>query len=271
MTEVGFCDLLARSLIVGSLACATATAQTQDVRISGRVVDPSGAAIPKACVTLKGAGSAGKAAMFTNDNGEFTLGGLAPGTYDLSFSWRFREYDTFVYKPRSLTFKADRQANVVPPAVLEIGQVTVDYDFDALHEYQYKFLYGSEEVHNQCSLNLDTGRATCPSTSKESVASNNDAGDLRLEADGQKLLLVPLNGAELAFGDRNARSTDKRCPALGYSPKRLRIDNLPEANLICGRTKGGRQVELAVGFKEQVCIPGGLIISFETRRQQTDR
>jgi hypothetical protein len=81
MTKV----LLIRLLILGPLVYAAALAQTLEIRISGRVVDPTGVAISNACVTRKGAGAANKAAMLTNYNGEFVFRGLAPGTYDLSF------------------------------------------------------------------------------------------------------------------------------------------------------------------------------------------
>jgi hypothetical protein len=262
--------LLVRLLILGSLVYATTAAQTREVQISGRVVDPAGAAISNGCVTLKGAGSADKAAVLTNYNGEFVFGGLAPGTYDLSFTWRERPLDTALFKSRSLTFKADNTTSVVPPVVLEVGEVTAHYDYDSLREYQSKFRYGSEELHNQCTLDLGSAGVTCPSTPEELAASKRNAHYLRLEADGQKLSLVPLSGVTLALGQPREQSSETRCPAFGYSSKRMRVDNLPEANLICGLTEEGRRAELAVGFKE-VCVPGGIIISYETRRQQTDR
>lgn len=249
------------------ILCATASAQTQEVQISGRVVGPGGAAVSRACVTLKGAGSANKAATLTNFNGEFVFGGIAPGTYDLSFTWRFRQNDNFILKPQSLTFKANSQTNVVPPVAMEIGQVTIDYDYDALREYQYKYSYGSEELHNQCTLDLGSGGVNCPSTPEELVASKRKAHYLRLEADGQELYLVPLGGVTFALGNPREQSSETRCPASGYSPKPMRVDNFPEVNLICGRTKEGRRAELAVGFKD-VCVPGGIIISFQTKRQQ---
>jgi hypothetical protein len=116
-------------------------------------------------VTLKGAGSADKAAMLTDYRGEFAFGGLAPGTYGLLFTWRFRPSDISGFKPRSLTFKADDKANVVPPVVLEVGPA-VDYDPDALNEYRSKYSYGSEELHNQCTLDLGYDGVTCPARRK---------------------------------------------------------------------------------------------------------
>lgn len=91
--------------------------------------------------------------MLTDSNGEFAFAGLARGTYDLSFTWRFRPYDISGFKPRSLTFKADDNENVVPPVVLEVGPA-LDYIPDALNEYRSKYSYGSEELHNQCTLDL---------------------------------------------------------------------------------------------------------------------
>jgi hypothetical protein len=103
-------------------------------------VDPSGAAVSQECVTLKGAGSTNKAAMFTNFNGEFVFSGLAPGTYDLSFTWRIRsEYGGF--NPRYLTVKADNQANVVSPVALEIAPDKGNYNWDALRDYRSKYIY----------------------------------------------------------------------------------------------------------------------------------
>ena len=80
MTEA----LYVRLLPLGLLIYATAVAQTQAIRISGRVTDPSGAVVPKACVTLKGAGSAEKTALLTDGKGEFAFAGLAQGTVGLS-------------------------------------------------------------------------------------------------------------------------------------------------------------------------------------------
>jgi hypothetical protein len=259
--------LSVRLLLQGLLISATAAAQTQDVQISGRVVDPAGAAVSKACVTLKGAESTNKAAMLTNFNGEFVFGRIAPGTYELSFSWRVGPYGTVGFKPRSITVEADNKANVVPQVVMEIAPDTVNYDPDTWREYQFKSLYSSEELHTQCTLDLGPARMTCPSTPQEFAASKRKPHYLRLEADGQQFYLVPLSGVALALGDPRGQSSETRCPASGYSSKRIRVDNLPEANLICGQTTQGRRAELAVGFKD-VCVPGGIIISLETKRQQ---
>jgi hypothetical protein len=262
MTEA----LSVRLLPLGLLIAATAAAQTQEVRISGSVKDPTGAVLPKACVTLKGAGSADKAPTLTDGKGEFAFAGLAPGTYDLSFTWRFRPHDISGFTPRSLTFKADDKENVVPPVVLEVGPAK-DYLPELLNEYQYKYSYGSEELHNQCTLDLGYDGVRCPSTPEELAAAKRQAHYLRIESDDQKLYMVPLGDVTFALGDPRGQSSETRCPASGYSSKRMRVDNLPEGNLICGLTKTGRRAELAVGLKE-VCVPGSVIIFFETKHQQ---
>lgn len=244
-----------RLFLFGSTLCAAAMAQTQ-VEISGRVLDPMGSVLSEACVTVKAAGSTNKFSMLTNSNGEYLFGGLLAGTYDLSFTWRFRPYDNGTYKPRSFTFKANDPTNVVPPVTLETGQTTIDYDYDALQEYRPTYMHGSWELHASCTLNLNHEPVECPGVPERGPASERKDHYLRLESDGQRLYLVPLHGVELALG----------CSESGYSTKRLRIDNLPEKNLICGKTSKGRRAELSVGFKD-VCVPGSVIIFFQTKFQ----
>src|SRR5579871_6868175 len=69
-----FCILMALALIAGALMAQAPGS------LRGVVTDPSGAAVPKATVTVTGPGGAVKVAE-TNDNGEYTIPGLAPGKY----------------------------------------------------------------------------------------------------------------------------------------------------------------------------------------------
>ncbi len=52
--------------------------------ISGRVVDPSGAAIPNATVIAIDAAKKTTATTITTAQGEFSLAGLLPGAYDIT-------------------------------------------------------------------------------------------------------------------------------------------------------------------------------------------
>ena len=62
------------------LSVASAVAQENTGSIMGAVVDPEGAAIPNATVTIV---SPVSLETKTRETGEFVLGGLAPGTYTL--------------------------------------------------------------------------------------------------------------------------------------------------------------------------------------------
>ena len=74
-------------LILGALA-AGAGVYGQDARgrIAGRVLDPSGAPIPRATVEATEDSTQVKAAATTNETGTYEILYLAPGTYTLSVS-----------------------------------------------------------------------------------------------------------------------------------------------------------------------------------------
>lgn len=61
-------------------------AQSERATISGRVTDPSGAAIPGAEVAVTNTGTHFSATTRTNDEGLFVLPSLQPGPYRLSVS-----------------------------------------------------------------------------------------------------------------------------------------------------------------------------------------
>src|SRR5579864_1790084 len=57
--------------------------QSVTATLVGTVSDPSGAAVPSAMVSLTMIGTNVKRTVSTNDNGDFTVPGLAPGTYQV--------------------------------------------------------------------------------------------------------------------------------------------------------------------------------------------
>jgi hypothetical protein len=67
------------------LATAGAAAQTEQGRISGRVTDGSGAALPGVTVTVKAAALATPAAAVTDGVGQYLSPTLRPGTYSVTF------------------------------------------------------------------------------------------------------------------------------------------------------------------------------------------
>lgn len=69
------------AVILISLTCAIA--QTNKGAISGAVVDPNGAAVPGASVTITNLGTGQKVTVTTGDSGSFTVQSLDPVTYSV--------------------------------------------------------------------------------------------------------------------------------------------------------------------------------------------
>jgi hypothetical protein len=249
-----------RPFLIGLLMCTAASAQAELVRISGRVQDPSGAGA-NVCVTLKMTGSANTtSAMHTNDNGEFIFDGMAPATYDLSFR-------AFGFVSRSLTVSAVRDNIVIPPVVLKIAPNTIDYDIDWLMRTQS---FGTVEVHENCGVDLDHGKATCPTKIDGPSPRNDKAEDLWLETQGGGLYLTPNSGALLTLGETASPMVHGPCYSPRYSNSRIRIDDLPEGTPVCVRTNEGRQAFLAVWFKKPVCVERDISIEYVTSRRDDE-
>lgn len=67
------------------------------VRMSGRVIDITGAPIPHVSVTLRIAGSAeAKVNTRTDENGRYSFGGILPNRYDLYFDWDGFKQDRWI-------------------------------------------------------------------------------------------------------------------------------------------------------------------------------
>src|ERR1700674_949677 len=78
-----------RALAVAALLvalAALAVAQIDTGAIVGTVRDPSGAAIPKAVVTLSNPATGVKQTTATNDAGEYQLAAVPPGRYSIAAS-----------------------------------------------------------------------------------------------------------------------------------------------------------------------------------------
>jgi hypothetical protein len=107
--------------LVGALALLGPAlyAQTATARLTGSVIDPAGAAVPDAAITVRGEDTGLSFAANTNEAGGFSVAGLPPGDYSIEIhSPSFR---------RQLVrrFKVDvAKDNVLPPVQLEIGPVT---------------------------------------------------------------------------------------------------------------------------------------------------
>jgi len=69
-----------------ALACAASLAQTITGTIVGSVVDPTGAAVTNAEVSVTQGATGAKRTVRTNEQGDFLLGSLQPGEYTLSIT-----------------------------------------------------------------------------------------------------------------------------------------------------------------------------------------
>jgi hypothetical protein len=80
--------LIRTATMIGGLLClATGMwAQSQEGRISGRVIDQSGAVVVKATVTIQNTETGVKRGLLTNSAGEYVAPNLSPGIYSVSVS-----------------------------------------------------------------------------------------------------------------------------------------------------------------------------------------
>src|SRR5215831_2335830 len=80
---------IARLIILcafGYFSCITAHAQAVSGNIFGTVLDPSGAAVTGAAVTLRNTGTSVTRATTTNDSGNYSASDLAPGAYEVTIT-----------------------------------------------------------------------------------------------------------------------------------------------------------------------------------------
>src|SRR6266850_5174793 len=85
-TEIGTsavrCSLALLLAVI--FACTAAAQSTTDGAVGGTVTDSSGAAVPKAKVTVKNSGTNAEETVMTDDTGYFRVGKLQPATYSVS-------------------------------------------------------------------------------------------------------------------------------------------------------------------------------------------
>ena len=72
-------------LVFAAIVYASGVAIAQDTTISGTVTDATGGILPGVTVEARGAAGSGQVTV-TDGTGQFTFSGLAPGTYDVTFT-----------------------------------------------------------------------------------------------------------------------------------------------------------------------------------------
>ncbi len=108
------------------LAAAAGYAQTIDGSISGRVIDPQGAAITNAAVTVAEPAKGVKIAVKTTGTGDFTVAGLQPGSYSITV-----ESTGFKKLVRTAIPLDANQKLAVGDMTLEVGAVTESVEVTA--------------------------------------------------------------------------------------------------------------------------------------------
>jgi hypothetical protein len=123
-------DLLPRTLSIACflMACfvVPTLAQVTTADITGRVLDQNGAAVPGATVTATNTGTGQSRVTQSNDEGNYTLSELVPGTYDVTVE--AANFSKAAVKGLELNVGVSRTINVdlKPGAITETVDVTSD-------------------------------------------------------------------------------------------------------------------------------------------------
>ncbi|MBN9663615.1 MAG: hypothetical protein J0H49_35785 [Acidobacteria bacterium] len=122
---------------------------------------------------------------------------------------------------------------------------------------------GELNVHTHCSVDLDAGKTECIVTldGDDTELPGHPIGkhdDFRLEPAGNRLYLVPRNGALLS--KTSSRQAGKSgCEQALYAKNRVRIDGLTKGSYLCVRTNKAGYAELLI---EEPIRPGATHVRF---------
>lgn len=112
-------------LVLAAFSCCALFAQEFRSTLSGRVTDPSGAAVPEAKVIATESNTGAKSEMNTGGDGEYTLPFLAPGSYSLSVEAKgFKKFTQ-----TGLTIGTNQR--IAQDVVLQIGSQTESVTVEA--------------------------------------------------------------------------------------------------------------------------------------------
>lgn len=111
-------------IVLSLLLTARSGAQVAGATLSGSVIDPSGAAIPNATVSIKNVGNGEVREAASNSDGFYSAPNLLPGAYEVSASTK--GFSKAVQSGITLTVGAQQTLNITlrPGALTEIVQVT---------------------------------------------------------------------------------------------------------------------------------------------------
>ncbi len=119
----GFETSLVLMIVLSLLLTARSGAQVAGATLSGSVIDPSGATIPNATVSIKNVGNGEVREAASNTDGFYSAPNLLPGAYEVSVS--AKGFSKAVQSGITLTVGAQQTLNITlrPGAATEIVQV----------------------------------------------------------------------------------------------------------------------------------------------------
>ena len=101
---VGRSVLTTLLLFVEMVVCSQMFAQVAGGTLSGTIIDPSGAAVPQAQVTIRNVATGVERAVSTNADGFYTVPNLQPGSYEITVTAKGFSTET----QRGLTMRSVR-------------------------------------------------------------------------------------------------------------------------------------------------------------------
>ena len=116
----------AAAVFAAFLLAAPVTAQVTTANITGRVLDQNGAAVANATVSARNVGTGQERSVQSDQNGNYTLAELLPGTYDITAE--APNFSKTVVKGREVNVgtAATLNFNLTPGQITEIVNITSD-------------------------------------------------------------------------------------------------------------------------------------------------
>lgn len=205
------CLMLAVVFMLSATA-AFAQAQASTADLSGSVLDPNGAAVPGATVTVKNSATGISRTVTTNDSGEYQIFALPPGEYEITAS--ASTFKTAVISGIKLTVGQRAELNV--PIEIGTSDVIVNVPIDAVALVETTRTTVSTTIDSQKIENLPinersaTGFALTVSTvGRDNGRPIGPAPTSGLNIGGQRgrSTLVQVDGADFTDNSINAART----------------------------------------------------------------
>ncbi len=232
---------LARVLFSLGIISATAlvcVAQTSTGQIGGTVKDVSGAVLPRAAITITNPATGASRTAQTNENGDFAVTLLPPGTYELKVE--AQGFSTLVQKEIVLSVgqQLTLSLTLAPGAVTEIVTVTEE---QPLIEHTRSEIYGAVSPLEVKELPIVDRNFAGLATLVPGVRPAQNFDPTKTRAGN-----MSLNGGDGRQFDVNVDGADNKDNVVGGLVQNFTVEGIQEFNVITnrytaesGRTVGG--------------------------------